>query len=311
MKIFLKSSCNHKSDALLYTHQQRNRRMNMNLQGGDTWAWESKLRAKENSVSLEIGDKVKLNPNSKWNDGTQRNPLDVVGEVIGKGIFMGFRVDWGLGAWNGYNAEDLIKQENDMGNKVGELITDWDSLEVGDKAVFVGYTTDNTEWRYTVGKLYTAQYDEEGDFGFVEDVNELGYTSGCPDNELERFNFRLISKANKDENVTSEPFPEFGFKIRNGDNSAVRQWLEDNGVTWIDGESLTAELLGERLLLIEDGKATYTPDDDETRFDNLPYQEIKLHIQPAVVVGYEVCNDKRKKEIEDQIKELMEEYVKL
>jgi hypothetical protein len=79
-------------------------------------------------------------------------------------------------------------------NKVGELITDWESLEVGDRAVFEGYTNGCRVWDYTVGVEYAASIDNTGDIGFIEDC---GWT--CPDHDFQRFSFRLISKANQEE----------------------------------------------------------------------------------------------------------------
>lgn len=187
-------------------------------------------------------------------------------------------------------------------NKIGELIVDWSELEVGDKAVFEGYTDDSDrDWKFTIGKEYTCEIDEEDDKGFCEDEDSYGRSWGCPAHDLHTYKFRLVYKVKP----ALPDFPDFPFKLRNGDKPEVRQWLKDNGVVWCSGADVvnlvyTDELNDDGYLLsIINGKMiTYS---FESSFENDTAKEIQLAIQPAKVLGYslvEVANKKSEKELQ-------------
>jgi len=110
-------------------------------------------------------------------------------------------------------------------NKIRELITDWDSLEVGDKAVFEGYNGLDRTWVYSKGLEYTYKIDADGDVGFIEDESNV-----CPYLMLNRFNFRLISKAS-DSTTTSADIQEGEWIDTRGFTSeqvlAAAEWMSE------------------------------------------------------------------------------------
>jgi hypothetical protein len=174
----------------------------------------------ENKMSLKIGDKIKLNPDSEWADGSEYNPLDTLGVITRIDPFHDFFVEWSNGETNSYYKEDLIKQN---------------------------------------------------------------------------------------EEVIKTPFPNFPFKLRNGDKPEVRQWLKDNGVVWASGADVVKQMrsvAGGDLLFIEDKSMTTTF--DENWFDTKSIKEIQLDIQPAKVVGYSLVEKvENKSEKELKLEELI------
>lgn len=177
-----------------------------------------------------------------------------------------------------------------MENKIGELVVDWDDLDVGDKAIFEGYATDGfVPWKYTVGKVYTVDVDRVYDKGFIEDG---AGSYSCPDRDFHRFKFRLISKAND----TKQPvFPTFPFKLRNGDKPEVRQWLKDNGCKWGNGLGMFDFYAEENNLYVKDKKVFMSICEFDSEVND--EQEIELEIQPAVVTGYKLIENKSEKEL--------------
>jgi hypothetical protein len=60
---------------------------------------------------MKIGDKVKLNPNSEWNNGSVNNPLNIEGEIDfidQEPNFLPICVRWVNGKTNSYNYSDLL-----------------------------------------------------------------------------------------------------------------------------------------------------------------------------------------------------------
>lgn len=63
---------------------------------------------------MKKGDRVKLNPTSRYNDGDICNPLDIfgtIGEQTNSFTELEFSVAWDNGEINSYNEEDLILQD--------------------------------------------------------------------------------------------------------------------------------------------------------------------------------------------------------
>jgi len=261
-------------------------------------------------MSLKIGDKFKLNPESVYASGYKNNPLDTLGEVTKVDRYSDhpINVKW-TSVDNDYREQDLILQEEIKEvmntNKIGELIVDWSELEVGDKAVFEGYTDDSDRgWRFTIGKEYTCAIDGSGDKGFIEDTDLYGQSRGCPVHDVHDYKFRLVYEVKP----ALPDFPDFPFKLRNGDKPEVRQWLKDNGVVWCDGDDVV-EFIGTTstngsFLYINDKlemKSTYEED-----FNEHPYEEIQLEIQPAIITGYKLVEKPNKKsEKELQLEEIV------
>lgn len=148
------------------------------------------------------------------------------------------------GAYTKLECVTKLQEEKPI-NKIGELITDWESLEVGDKAVFEGYNTDCRLWDYTLGCDYTVLCDPVGGIGFPEDE-----TSGCPRSNLKRFNFRLISKASGSTSPSTD--------------TQEGEWIDTRGFT-SEQVLAAAEWMSERhgvpignLAIYQDDEQTFT-----------------------------------------------------
>lgn len=148
--------------------------------------------------------------------------------------------------------------------KVGELVGDWDEeLKEGDRAVFEGYDG-GTGWKYTMGKEYACGYDEDGDFGFIEDNGEF-----CPSIDFHRFQFRYTYLAGEDTEEESPAELKVGDKVMLKESSKWANLYEGNPtgvvgevkgtsyddkwycVNWIDGRSNAYEVDGDHLELVE------------------------------------------------------------
>jgi hypothetical protein len=60
---------------------------------------------------MKVGDKVKLNPDSVWNDGHICNPLNTEGEIHFIDLALGdlyITVSWANGTLNSYKDFDLL-----------------------------------------------------------------------------------------------------------------------------------------------------------------------------------------------------------
>lgn len=172
----------------------------------------------ENKMNLKIGDKVKLNPDSGFNNGSISNPLDTLGSITGTDDYLDFLVEWDTGEINSYYKEDLIKQDE-------------------------------------------------------EDIK------------------------------TS--FPDYPFKLRNGDKPEIRQWLKDNGVVWCDGDDDLFTHLDEGNIVIN-SRSDFGFHSSPVMWENEDAKEIQLEIQPAKVVGYSLVEKvENKSEKELKLEELI------
>ncbi len=192
--------------------------------------------------------------------------------------------------------ERITPLQQNPTNKVGELVVDWKALQVGDQAVFEGFANLGlSSWEFTVGKVYTVGVDGDGDKGFLDDA----YLT--PESHYaDAFKFRLTHKVSDTvEGKVEQSFPNYPFKIRNGDNPAVRQWLKDNGVVWLKGQVIDTYLKERGFLFINEKNAETCV--RECFFDTQPEQEISINIQPAVVTGWEIVENISEKEL--QLKE--------
>lgn len=61
-------------------------------------------------MSIKVGDKVILNPNSRWYSDGRKNPAKTCGVVyeIKQEGYLPIRVRWGRNSSNSYRLEDLI-----------------------------------------------------------------------------------------------------------------------------------------------------------------------------------------------------------
>ena len=74
---------------------------------------------------FKVGDKVYLHENSEFNDGSNINPLSILGTVItyDPEDILDYEVKWENGTTNGYNAEDLQSVQELWVNTKDPLVT--------------------------------------------------------------------------------------------------------------------------------------------------------------------------------------------
>lgn len=98
----------------------------------------------------------------------------------------------------------------------------------------------------------------------------------------------LIEGASGEESPTSgyEGFPDFQFKIRNGDDPLVRQWLKDNGMKWASADDLTTTLTHHKFLVCHpDVRMVSHVGNSEDRFVNEEdCPEVEVVVTPVTKV---------------------------
>ncbi len=128
----------------------------------------------ENKMSLKIGDKVKLNPESRFNDGSVFNPLDTLGVITSTDTFHDFLVEWDNDEVNSYYEKDLIKQEEVIKTPFPTFPF---KLRNGDKPEVRQWLKDNgCDWAFTG---HITEYMLDTDELFVNRKSVYAGSDGC------------------------------------------------------------------------------------------------------------------------------------